>query len=123
MLIRKDFMEETNIIQLNNKPDLKLVTGGKEPTGHSDFLSNLKQGTHFLVKDKTTASLDFLEVRKQWQRMDFKERPCYLDTMIVTPTGNTAIGMWVNPARWCNKYELVGILWEPSEEPQEPSEE
>ena len=101
-LIKNDKFEEKELDEEENKVvDLRLVPGGKEPTDPGNWLSELEEGTVFLIRDKHTAdfNLGLFHLIKKTDK-----------SVLLFTNVNTEIYTYVDPRRFCNKYVLHEIL-------------
>lgn len=92
--------EEKRVVPLW-KP--KLITGGKGPPGHN-WLSDLNEGTVFLVEAKQSASFAL----GQFHLLHKLDNAIHLMDNLQTETH-----IWVNPTKFCSQFNLVTILFEP----------
>ena len=96
-------------------PDLKLITGGKEPptTSSGNWLKDLEVGTVFFVHNK----LDRADFNLLLFRLEGKDGPNNKLICIRSPVMPKEI--YVDPHRFCNRYDLYhtyGVMLLPKEE-------
>lgn len=92
--------EETNVLPFEKQP--KLSFAGKEPPTSPNWLSELQEGSVFLIKDKTSAEY---VLTKFWLAVK-EESYCLLST----PTHTGMLDVYVEPTRFCQKYSFVEEL-------------
>lgn len=88
------------IIDGGKKPVPAPALAGKEPTSIC-WLRDLEEGTIFLVKDKARHEY----VQNQFEIVEKTNTSVKLFTMATQP-----IFVWVEPFRFCNRYDFVEIL-------------
>lgn len=101
-----DIDEETKLIT-PFRP--KLLTGGKGPTGYADWLSEMKTGSVFLVKNLQQKSF----VLGQFHLLHKLERAIHLMNNM---DQGQEVHMWVDPLEFCQQFGFVEILMEPEDE-------
>ena len=92
----------------------RLITGGKGPTEHN-WLSKLKVGTVFLVKPKSSGGFAL----GQFHLLHKLDKACHLMDNLTNSAASAETHIWVDPANFSSQFELVTILFEPEEEPNE----
>lgn len=98
-----------NVIQL-------VATGDKGPTDPNDWLSPMEDGTVFLIQDRNTHDFNlgmFMLNGKEY--LEKNRTACFL-----TSNNPHPVKIVVNPSRFCQKYQLYGIITvikEPDAEP------
>lgn len=111
--------EKTNVVDFTRKPELKLLTGGIL-TG--DWLSALPQHTVFIARAKKEHSFAIGEFHVVFKSQGGKVK-------LALEQGGGLMPTWVDPARFCNHYDLVEIIldgndveveYEPSNRPDQP---
>src|SRR6266566_2409937 len=107
-----DDTEDTNIVSLDEfkarpKPSMK------EPPFGSDWLSTLKSGAEFLVRDKS-AGLTPRFLVLEWIHGGL--HPTWNVLLIPAKSPNdTKSWQWVDPVEFSRVFEYRGTLWEPQE--------
>lgn len=84
----------------------RVITGGKGGPGHN-WLSDLKEGTVFLVEPKQSGSFAL----GQFHLLHKLDNACHLMDNL---QGETHI--WVNPFKFSAQFNLVAILFVPDQE-------
>lgn len=85
--------------------DYKLNLGGKEPPVDGNWLTPLEIGTIFLIQDKTNADFNL----GHFKLVDKTEKACILASSVLPQP------IFVNPFRFCQKYNIfenLGIMKE-----------
>jgi hypothetical protein len=110
---QKPSPEDENVVSMEEfkarpKPAMK------EPPEGPDWLSSIKSGTEFLVRDKFGALTPRFLVL-EWIHGGLHPTGNVLLIPAKTPN-DTKNWQWVDPIEFCRIYDNRGILWEPEEE-------
>lgn len=106
---------EDNVAPLRQKPELRLMRGGNEPPVYGkDYLSSMKAGTEFLVRDRQgLIAPKFIVI--EWIFGGLHHTGNVL--LIPAKTPNDHHGwQWVDPKEFCKFFEFRGIIEEPEHE-------